>query len=202
MLIEAEMHNGFPSSLGYITLIKYYPVRFQVSEVYQSNRQAVYDFKAGRQSQEMISYFKSIITTLTEIREGVTCVCPIPASTGEKTDVRFRAFCQELCSGTSVLNGHYFLRPLIDRAEIHRGGQRNYHRVLDCIWFSNNIQGKNIVLIDDVVTTGRSFRIIAQKLVELGATSVNGIMLAKTHWLQEDVADDRTQVNIADDLPF
>ena len=42
------------------------------------------------------------------------------------------------------------------------------------------IKGKNIVLIDDIITRGVTFNQVAAKLISLGALSVFGLFLAKT----------------------
>ena len=42
------------------------------------------------------------------------------------------------------------------------------------------IEGRDILLIDDILTTGMSFTLIKRELEKLGANSVTGIFLAKT----------------------
>ncbi len=42
------------------------------------------------------------------------------------------------------------------------------------------IRGKNVVLLDDVLTTGESFRQLQRKMKQLGALSVIGVFLGKT----------------------
>ncbi len=42
------------------------------------------------------------------------------------------------------------------------------------------IRGKNVVLLDDVLTTGESFRQLQRKMKQLGALSVTGVFLGKT----------------------
>ena len=41
------------------------------------------------------------------------------------------------------------------------------------------IRGKNVVLLDDVLTTGESFRQLQRKMKQLGALSVIGVFLGK-----------------------
>ena len=42
------------------------------------------------------------------------------------------------------------------------------------------IKGKNVVLLDDVLTTGESFRQLKRKMEQLGALYVVGVFLRKT----------------------
>ena len=48
-----------------------------------------------------------------------------------------------------------------------------------------DVQGMNVILFDDVLTSGQSFRQLRQKMMELGAKSIIGIFLGKTVDLQE-----------------
>jgi predicted amidophosphoribosyltransferase len=45
---------------------------------------------------------------------------------------------------------------------------------------SSSVRGKNIILIDDVITRGQTFYDTARKLMAAGAASVTGLFLAKT----------------------
>lgn len=42
------------------------------------------------------------------------------------------------------------------------------------------IEGRDVLLIDDILTTGMSFTLIKREFEKLGANSVIGIFLAKT----------------------
>ena len=48
-----------------------------------------------------------------------------------------------------------------------------------------DVQGMNVILFDDVLTSGQSFRQLRRKMMELGAKSVIGIFLGKTVDLHE-----------------
>lgn len=45
---------------------------------------------------------------------------------------------------------------------------------------SEQYKGKNVLLFDDVITSGSSFKQVSAKLLETGAKSVTGIFLSKT----------------------
>lgn len=42
------------------------------------------------------------------------------------------------------------------------------------------IKGRYVLLLDDVLTTGESFRQLQRKMIQLGALSVTGVFLGKT----------------------
>lgn len=50
----------------------------------------------------------------------------------------------------------------------------------DFLFNKEQIEGKDIILIGDIITTGTNFTKTCQKLAELGAKSVIGLFLAKT----------------------
>jgi len=185
MIIENELHNNFPNNLGFKTFLKYYPIKFDVSQDYRDNRTAVYRFKDGYENINVDNLF---ITAINEFKRNKNYLnywlCVIPASTIIKTQSRFEDFCERISDATDVNNGYDLIEPIEDRDEVHLGGHRNYSHILESLEFGE-ITGKHIILLDDVVTVGRSFRIISNHLITLGARSVNGIMLAKTHWLEE-----------------
>lgn len=186
MLVEIEHHNNYPAPLGFKTFIKYYPTRYEVSRDYQDNRRVVYSFKDGAIIPAVDTLFTQAISDLKNQNRGKSFwLCTIPSSTIDRTNERYRDFCSRISNMASVNNGFSMLMPKEDRDEVHAGGTRNYDRVLSSIQFDPNIRGKNIILIDDVITTGKSFRLISTKLRQLGASSVYGIVLAKTHWLEE-----------------
>ena len=45
---------------------------------------------------------------------------------------------------------------------------------------TSGIAGKKIIVIDDIITRGKTFQMVAEKLMAMGATTVTGLFLAKT----------------------
>jgi predicted amidophosphoribosyltransferase len=186
MKIEFEMHNGFPGNLGYATFIKYFPTRFNVEEKYKANRKIVYDFKEGNYNSIVDDLFiKAINSMLNQTQKTKFWFCPIPSSTISTTQNRFHDFCDRISNKTGINNGYSLIQSSANRNQVHIGDNRDYSKVINCINF-NSISGKNILLCDDVVTTGKSFKLIANHIMSLGANSVRGLMLAKTHWIGDE----------------
>lgn len=211
MKIEIEHHNNFPSPFGFKTFLKYYPTRYEVSEDYRDNRRVVYSFKDGDQLSYVDDLFVKAINELKTLKKNIPFwLCTIPSSTIERTESRYSDFCERVSTKSAIHNGYNLLTPIENRDEVHKGGKRNYDHVLSCIKFNTSISGKNIILIDDVITTGKSFRLISAKIKQMGASSVFGIMLAKTHWLEddndfipeEDDADVSDPPNVPPDLEY
>ena len=48
-----------------------------------------------------------------------------------------------------------------------------------------DINGMHVILFDDILTTGQSFKQLKRRMIDLGAKSVTGIFLGKTVWLND-----------------
>jgi len=165
--------------------LPYYPTRYNVSSELNDFRKVVFDFKDGSNSNQIGNSLGKDISSL-NLTPNLNdwWLCAIPASTHSKTVARFNQFATTFCSNSNINNGYNLLTNKYDRADKHTATDRNLVDVLDSISFGN-IAGKKILLFDDVYTTGKSFRNVADELLSLGATSVAGLFLAKTHWLEE-----------------
>ena len=124
-------------------------------------------------------------------------ICIIPASTAEKTKVRFMTFCANLSSFLQMENGYEFICNLKDRAPGHIEG--HMEDPLINLAFKKEFNGKRIILFDDVITRGKNFRTVADKLLELGAKKVIGLMLGPNIYKDDDII---TQGRVEVDLPF
>lgn len=86
---------------------KYFPKRIRnVGEKEVADRQMVYDFKDGR-SFEAVAQM-----TAASLKEQYGDGCkditfvPVPASTSEKNELRYKTFCERVCALTGAINGY------------------------------------------------------------------------------------------------
>lgn len=144
---------------------------------YQPNRQMVWDFKLGnyQTAQVLVVDFIRGHFSRRELSEMVLCV--IPASTVEKNDRRYRRFCQEVSAQTGIENGFDYIRILYDRENSRHEKQPNTTQNLS---FSDRVNGKTVLLFDDIYTRGTSFTQCADHLMARGATTILGLFLGKT----------------------
>ena len=164
---------------------KYYPARIRnVGEQEIADRKLVFDFKDGRAYEEVA---RRTATAMTE-RYGTTCAeivfSPVPASTREKNEIRYKAFCQMVCELTGAINGYDHVSVCGDRMTVHenRKAERDV-RNADVIEFDPTFfSGKMVVVFDDVITQGLSYAIYANRLESLGANVLGGVFLARTHY--------------------
>lgn len=161
-------------------LLEYIPVRYQgLTPKQLQDRREIYNFKDGNASASIKTELLSKIKNITAQNPSKWVVCFIPASTRAKTTNRFQTLVNylsrevgcEVCIDT-VTNS-------IDSEAGHIAGKSSNpteHFIIN----TKQIHNKNVVLIDDVITRGRTFDDTADKLINQGALSVHGLFVAKT----------------------
>lgn len=108
-----------------------------------------------------------------------TVLIPIPASTRERQRKRFPVVCYYLSEWLGITDGFKAIWIEEDREQLKGKGKDK--DILRNLQFTRRyIRGKNVVLLDDVLTTGESFRQLQRKMKQLGALSVIGVFLGKT----------------------
>lgn len=166
------------NNLEYVNLMEYLPLRYPPTLEEEKNRRIVSNFKRGRCSPELKNKFTDAIKQLKEERKDVKLrVCFIPAITADKTAFRYSQLATAIESETGIPSDYHTILP--KRAtELMATGKTDPAE--DFLFNKEQIEGKDIILIGDIITTGTNFTKTCQKLTELGAKSVIGLFLAKT----------------------
>lgn len=166
------------NKLEYVNLMEYLPLRYPPTLEEEKNRRIVSNFKRGRCSPELKNQFTDAIKQLKEERKDVKLrVCFIPAITADKTALRYSQLATAIESETGIPSNYHTILP--KRAtELMATGKTDPAE--DFLINKEQIEGKDIILIGDIITTGTNFTKTCQKLAELGAKSVIGLFLAKT----------------------
>ena len=166
------------NNLEYVNLMEYLPMRYPPTLEEEKNRRIVSNFKRGRCSPELKNKFTDAIKQLKEERKDVKLrVCFIPAITADKTALRYSQLATAIESETGIPSDYHTILP--KRAtELMATGKTDPAK--DFLFNKEQIEGKDIILIGDIITTGTNFTKTCQKLTELGAKSVIGLFLAKT----------------------
>ena len=84
-----------------------------------------------------------------------------------------------LCASCGAADGFDCIEVIGHRKKAHRGAQRG---LLQNVVISNSLQGRKVLLIDDIYTTGTTSDAFIQRLNEVGAVVCGAVFLAKTHW--------------------
>lgn len=166
------------NNLEYVNLMEYLPLRYPPTLEEEKNRRIVSNFKRGRCSPELKNKFTDAIKQLKEERKDVKLrVCFIPAITADKTALRYSQLATAIESETGIPSDYHTILP--KRAtELMATGKTDPAE--DFLFNKEQIEGTDIILIGDIITTGTNFTKTCQKLTELGAKSVIGLFLAKT----------------------
>ena len=166
------------NNLEYVNLMEYLPLRYPPTLEEEKNRRIVSNFKRGRCSPELKNQFTDAIKQLKEERKDVKLrVCFIPAITADKTALRYSQLATAIETETGIPSDYHTILP--KRAtELMAPGKTDPAE--DFLFNKEQIEGKDIILIGDIITTGTNFTKTCQKLTELGAKSVIGLFLAKT----------------------
>lgn len=166
------------NNLEYVNLMEYLPMRYPPTLEEEKNRRIVSNFKRGRCSPELKNQFTDAIKQLKEERKDVKLrVCFIPAITADKTALRYSQLATAIESETGIPSDYHTILP--KRAtELMATGKTDPAE--EFLFNKEQIEGKDIILIGDIITTGTNFTKTSLKLTELGAKSVIGLFLAKT----------------------
>lgn len=161
------------TTISYLT--EYVPTRFSATSNQIADRRKVWNFKDGIYGEDIMQAF---VRAINEMAGTNTIVCFIPASSQARTTQRFNKLCGYINSHSSAsasinsvtrtdasLPGHIY----------GKSGDPAASFVVD-----SSVAGKDVILIDDVITRGTTFYATARKLLAAGAKSVRGLFLAKT----------------------
>lgn len=159
-------------------ILEYLPKRYNATEEQEQNRQICYRFKDGYLSDFVKNSFLAKIREITGGCKLNWLVCFIPASTSAKTERRFSKLAEAIeKEGYDVEFRIVYNK--YDTEAGHISGKSG--NPIEAFGFNTEkIGGKNIILIDDIITRGTTFNQVANKLNSLGALSVAGLFLART----------------------
>lgn len=160
----------------------YVPARYKyISLPLESARNAIWDFKDGQhQSGVALHTAKLIKSTFGNEAKDITFVC-IPASTPEKTELRYKEFAKLVCTMSGATNAYQHITIEGDRIAVHEQGRNKRLSNTQVIAFDEQFfQGRKCLLFDDVVTSGRSLSVFTAKLESIGAEVVGAFCMGKT----------------------
>jgi predicted amidophosphoribosyltransferase len=169
-----------------VHFLKYFPVRIKnVGEDAVAARNLIWAFKDSRDD----AYEKVAQMTADHLQEefseqvsNMVFVC-VPASTQEQNQSRYERFCERVSELTGIANGFTHVRVLSDRLAIHEHRHdKSVSRAQVIDFDAEYFNGKNVLVMDDVVTTGASYALFANQLETFGANVLGGFFLGRTSY--------------------
>lgn len=163
----------------YYYTMEYLPTRYEANDSEWNNRHAVWNFKDGVCSPSIMDFFVEAISQIAGGNKSDYVICFIPASTSAKTNIRFSSLASRLMERTGVNAAMSAITRSSDAEASHIAG-KSINPTSDFCFDRTCFKGKKVILIDDVITRGRTFVQTATKLMNMGASSVKGLFVAKT----------------------
>ena len=140
----------------------------------------VLDFKKGKYGDNAKEWFADRIIELVGHNSGEWVVSFVPASNLDNYYTRFIKLFHYLCDTLPYYKTLYGL-VMLDKDKVQSSTDKSIRITKDNILVrQEDIAGKNIILIDDVITSGNTFTAAAQALEAHRAKSVHGLFFAKT----------------------
>jgi predicted amidophosphoribosyltransferase len=159
--------------------MEYLPTRYEASESEWNNRHTVWNFKDGDCSQAVLNNLAEVIRKECSMNPSGCAIYFIPASTSWKTINRYSFVARQLNAKTGMSASLSAISRRLDSEAGHLCGKTS-NPTEEFIFDSSVFRGKKVILIDDVITRGRTFVQTANKLMQNGASSVVGLFVAKT----------------------
>lgn len=181
------------SSVKCFSLYNYYPTTcgWEANQEEWSIRKLIWNFKANPHTYASLetidllhsSAVRTVIPKIADVLRYffghrlvyLTIVC-IPSSKQEVTEKRYKDFSTILTNETGMINGFGCINVVKDGGAKHLGQQNESALSIDYDF----LKGKQVLLFDDVITSGSSMERIARLLEKAGARVIGGISIGKT----------------------
>lgn len=141
-------------------------------------RNVIWNFKEGRYDDELAQRTALLIKKVVNKPEKKILIC-IPASNSMRNEQRYRRFSQDVCKLSGVQNGFDIIKVILTRKQEHLSENRG---IPLWEWFLETdvkkLDGRDVILLDDVLTTGNSYGSFKDYLEKKGANVKCGIFLA------------------------
>ena len=173
----------------YYALLDYFPKNRYgvVPGPVSADRSELYHFKDGAAGYARLFANKVCSAIINQIPQDErdewtsdnTIVSVLPASTGAKTTIRFRAYCRMVAEKLDVTDGFHAITNKYDVDPAHLG-KKARGDISNLAFNGELINGKRVLLLDDITTSRSSFKAVSEELFKHGATHVTGFYAGKT----------------------
>ena len=160
--------------------LQYIPTFYEgLSEEQLRDQRVVLDFKDGKYDEDLMLWFRQNIWKMTEGDEYSWFVCFLPCSSDEEQKKRFGKLAQYLKENTKI-EVHLSTFGCVEKPDPSHCVGKSDIDLMNIALHVPDIYMKNVILIDDIITTGETFNRTAEQAMRMGANSIHGLFLAKT----------------------
>lgn len=189
-----EYKHSFIDDIECFSLIDY----FQKSKFSRTKRQiffqtSFFEEKSSRMinlfkdTGEFYEFFSFLICDI--IKDNIkfdlkeTVFIPLPSSTKTKYEKRYYNLCYEISKELPLINGYNYINITSDCIEAKNGDRTrvDFKQALKLQVLPQKLERKNIILFDDILTTGNSIKIVTKFLREFDIKDIKIITLGKTY---------------------
>jgi predicted amidophosphoribosyltransferase len=165
--------------MRYYYMMDYLPVRYSGAERQIADRKAVWNFKDGCAPARIVSGLAEHVARIAGGHPSDFVVCFVPASSEWKTSRRYCHVANEIQRLTGVPAS---LGAVTRHGEAQPGhiAGKAADPAAEFTYCPQCYRGKNVILIDDVVTRGRTLSGTGERILRGGAASVVGLVVART----------------------
>lgn len=157
-------------------LMDYLPARYAASAEQFKNRHEIFSFKDGRCSQRIL---RGLVIGVNRIKTSNTVVCFVPSSSHIKTIRRYKDLSLRLSHLTKIPCSYEAISKPVDSESGYLAGKSD-NPAASFVFDGSFFVGKNVILIDDVMTRGRTLESTANELKQFGAVSITGLVVGRT----------------------
>lgn len=189
-----EYKHSFLDDIECFSLIDY----FQKSKFSRTKRQiffqtSFFEEKSSRMinlfkdTGEFYEFFSFLICDI--IKDNIkfdlkeTVFIPLPSSTKTKYEKRYYNLCYEISKELPLINGYNYINITSDCIEAKNGDRSrvDFKQALKLQVSPQKLERKNIILFDDILTTGNSIKIVTKFLRKFDVKDIKVITLGKTY---------------------
>ncbi|MCR4612683.1 MAG: phosphoribosyltransferase [Bacteroidaceae bacterium] len=163
-------------------LFDYFPQRYCRRESFEQREldRRILDFKDGRKYATAWAV-DAVAQTLSLMDLSSTVIAFIPASCQRTTICRYRRFSAALCKRVGAINGFDYITVNGHRRKKHRDSSLRSGNMLCYAHIDEDFfRGKQVLVFDDICTTGKSSQAFICRLEDIGASVRMALFLAKT----------------------
>jgi predicted amidophosphoribosyltransferase len=179
-MIFTKKEDYLPTQRYYLTNYYRYRVDGHVNPNFHASQSGlVLDLKEG-QSHAIDFFLKQLLVSFS-FASGFT-ICIVPSSDPAKTDTGIAILARRLATAQKCVDGTACIVRTRKIDKLATGGSRDTAVHFDSLKICKTelVKGREVLLLDDVMTTGNSLEASKKMLYDAGATAVQAMAIALT----------------------
>lgn len=167
----------------------YYPLSSNViaDEKDWAIRRLIWNFKGNPSKVSEKEHQIALEEVIEKVIESIGCTfgfdlkqnivfCCVPSSSFESYKFRYEEFTKQVCQRLNMINGYDIIHYTSNSTPKHLGGEGRPKYDIK----HSKISNKDVIIFDDIYTTGYNMRLLSAKLSNAGARVIGGIVLGMT----------------------